>query len=140
MLVFSFRIPLGDSSPQASFVYVSRYSVFSKTPLPLSETQNTELHSSCNYHCKMDAMPFSQRVGKACYASAVYATAVSVCPSVRPSVTFRCFVVRMKLRSCGFHQDNNPSFWRGKDRLGIRRGSSLARELKCGRRLSQAKI
>ena len=36
---------------------------------------------------------FLQRVGIACYASAVYATAVSDRPSVCPSsVTFRCFV------------------------------------------------
>ena len=39
------------------------------------------------------AVQFLQRVGIACYASAVYATAVSaVRPSVRPSITFRCIV------------------------------------------------
>jgi len=77
---------------------------------------------------------------------AVLLTSVSVRPSVRLSVRrpSHAGIVsrRMKLRSCGFHHQVGQSscFWRGKDRLEIRRGSPLASQLKCGGRLSEAKI
>ena len=86
---------------------------------------------------------FLQRVDIACYADGCISQG-RVCSSVCPSVT-RWYIVsrRMKLRSCGFHHQVGQSSYfleRYKYRLEIRRGSPLARELKWGRRLSQAKI
>ena len=85
---------------------------------------------------------FLQRVGIACYADGCISTGESVCPSVCPPSHAGIVSRRMKLRSCGFHRQvgQSSSFWRGKDRLKIRRGSPLASELKCGGRLSQSKI
>ena len=54
-----------------------------------------------------------------------------VCPSVRLPSHAGIVSRRMKLRSCGFHYQvakSFYSFWRGKDRREIRRGSPLARE------------
>ena len=68
---------------------------------------------------------FLQRVRIACNATAVLVMAVSVCQSVRPSVTFRCFVKTNEATIMRFSLSgsSHSSFRRGKVHPDIHRGS-----------------